>query len=96
MEMTLRSGAIRTRSGRYFSSALGRSPSSRDPLGRVASALDIRTRTEERRGRGRHAPRWMLRGREKIPHGAGATIDNHCGTPDSDPTFLVSRTAPNW
>lgn len=96
MEMTLMSGAIRMRSGGYLSTALGRSLSNRDPSGRVASALDIRARTEERRGRGGHAPWWMLRGREKIPHGAGATINNHCGTPDSDPTFLVSRNAPNW
>lgn len=96
MEMTLRSGAIHMRSGRYFSGALGRSPSSRDPPGRVASALHIRARTEERRGPGGHAPRWMLRGRWKIPLGPRATINNHCGTPDSDPTFLVSRTASNW
>lgn len=63
METTLMSGAIRTRSGGYFSTALGRSPSSRDPLGRVASALDIGARTEEWRGRGGHAPWWMLRER---------------------------------
>lgn len=49
MERTLRSGAVGMRSRRYSSSALGRSPSSRDPLGRVAGARDIRARTEERR-----------------------------------------------
>lgn len=63
MEMTLMSGAIRMRSGGYLSTVLGRLPSSRDPLGRVASAPHIRARIEERRDRGGHAPRWMLRGR---------------------------------